>query len=35
MEEKVHAVYVSNLPTDITMDEFKVRSYRVVFALVL
>uniref|UniRef100_W6NC37 17S U2 SnRNP complex component HTATSF1 n=1 Tax=Haemonchus contortus TaxID=6289 RepID=W6NC37_HAECO len=23
MEEKVHAVYVSNLPTDITMDEFK------------
>ncbi|KAK6049328.1 hypothetical protein COOONC_13167, partial [Cooperia oncophora] len=23
MEEKVHAVYVNNLPTDITMDEFK------------
>ncbi|WKX91207.1 hypothetical protein Q1695_009775 [Nippostrongylus brasiliensis] len=23
MEEKVHAVYVSNLPTDITLDEFK------------
>ncbi|VDO51279.1 unnamed protein product [Haemonchus placei] len=26
MEEKVHAVYVSNLPTDITMDEFKFMS---------